>query len=131
MIKKSLVVLVLVNFGIVVAFVICYTRDQSFVPIYIGLLPFVLCNFIYTREFICPKAVVDSTLGTNQPVKKLSLLPLLIMPIGFCLYLPALIKFDSSIGWSPVVCLGFSLLLSIVIIALYGGVKTALKCKKS
>lgn len=130
MFKKSLFLLVLINIVVVVSFVISFMRHQSLVPLYIGLLPFVLCNFIYAREFIAPKADNPVKTPNNKPAKKLNVLPLLLMPLCFCLTLPALIKFDSSLGWSPVVSLGFSILLCIVIIALYGGVKTAIKGTK-
>jgi hypothetical protein len=117
MFKKSLFLLILVNFFVVLAFVISFIR-----------LPFVLCNFIYSREFVTPQADSAVKASGNQPTKKLNVLPLL--PLCFCLTLPALIKFDSSLGWSPVVSMGFSILLCIVIIALYGGVKTAIKGTK-
>ena len=127
MIKKSLIVLLLVDFVLVLAFVLNYGKNQSFTLFYIGLLPLVLCNFIYAREFIAnaEKPPLD------KPVKKVKALPLLIMPLFFCLNLPALIKFNRSLGWSPIVSLGFGMLLCIVIIAMYGGLKVAFRGGKS
>jgi len=130
MFKKSLFILVAINFVVVVTFVLNFTRHHSLVPLYIGLLPVILCNFIYAREFVAPKADDAVKSAGDQPAKKMNVLPLLLMPLCFCLTLPALIKFDSGLGWSPVVSLGFSLLLCVVLIALYGGVKTAIKGTK-
>jgi hypothetical protein len=117
----------MLNFILVFAFVLSFSRYQSFTPFYIGILPLVLCNFIFAREFILPKPDAAAKASTGQPVKKLNLLSLLMMPVSFCLALPALVKFDSSLGWSPIISLGFSLLLCLVIIATYGGVKSAIK----
>jgi len=86
-----------------------------------------LCNFIFAREFISPKPDAERKASTGQPVKKLNIFSLLMLPISFCLTLPALIKFDSSLGWSRIISLGFSLLLCLVIIATYSGVKSAIK----
>jgi hypothetical protein len=127
MFKKSLSVLVLLNFVVVLAFVFTYVRHASFVPLYIGLLPFVLCNYIYAREFIAPTQAPVSALPPDQSAKKSSPWGLLIMPVMFCLYLPKLISFENSLGWPPLVSVGFSVLCCLAIISLYGGVKTALK----
>jgi hypothetical protein len=130
MFKKSLIVLVLLNFVAVFAFVFSYGKHQSLVPLYVGLLPLVLFNYIYAREFIAPKPVVEAKSPSGQTAKKTNPWGLLIMPVMFCLYLPKMIQLDSSLGWSPVVSFGFSILLCIVLISLYGGVKTALKSRK-
>jgi hypothetical protein len=125
MIKKSLLVLVTINAITVLAFVMGYLQHRSLVPLYIGLLPFTLCNFIYTREFIAPKAVAAAAESASEGKRKMNIFPLLIMPVCFLLGLPALLRFDRSLGWSPVVCIGFSVLLCIVIIAFYGAVRMA------
>jgi hypothetical protein len=125
--KKSLMILVMLDFVLVFAFVLSFGRYQSFAPVYIGILPLVLCNFIYAREFISPKPDAEAKASTGQPVKKLNVFSLLMLPVWFCLTLPALIKFNSSLGWSPVISLGFSLLLCLVIIATYAGAKSAIK----
>jgi hypothetical protein len=124
---RKLAVLVSVNFAAVVAFILTYLKHQTLVPLYVGFLPFVLCNFIYVREFLRPVVKVESLPPAGKSSKRISAFSLFIMPVGFCFTLPALVEFDSSLGWSPVVCLGFSVLLCIVIISLYGSVKIILR----
>ena len=68
-------------------------------------------------------AVIDRIGGRRRK----SAVPLFIVPVGFFVTLPALVRFDSSLGWSPVVCFGFSILVCIVLIAFYGGVKATLR----
>src|SRR5580698_5022833 len=106
MFKKSLIVLVLVNCVVVLMLVVSYSKHGSFVPLYIGFLPLLLSNYIFFREFIAPKPNSWTNSLPARPTSRLRFLPLLIMPIGFCLGLPALIQFDGSLGWSPVVSLG-------------------------
>ncbi len=131
MIRKNLAVMVFLNSMLLIAFVIIYMKQRSLIPLYIGILPLVLCNFIFVREFIRPDVKVASLKRAGRPAKRMNLISLFIMPIGFFLTLPTLIRFDSSLGWPPTVCLGFSVLLCIVIIAFYGGAKTALKKNKT
>jgi len=125
MTNKRLMYLVVGNFIPIAAFVFYFPKHQTLTPLYIGILPLLLCNFIYVREFITPQNTDKRTAIGSK--KKLNVMPLLIMPVCFCLALPALIKFDGSLGWPPVICFGFSLLLCLVIIATYGSIKTALK----
>jgi len=125
--KKNLVVMIFLNLALVIAFVLNYLKQQSFIPLYVGILPLVLCNFIFSREFIRPGKNDRKQPPTDNSAKRRNVLSLLIMPIGFCIALPALIKFDSSLGWSPIVCFCFSVLLCVVIIAFYGRVKMALR----
>ena len=125
--KRNLAVLILLNFAAMVAFLWHYLKHQSLTPLYVGLLPLVLCNFIFVHEFLRPATKSSEDLHPiGKPAARRNAFWLFIMPIGFCFTLPALVEFDSSLGWSPIVCLGFSALLCIVIIATYGGVKTAL-----
>ena len=128
---RKLAVLVLLNFAVIVAFVLTYLKHQSLVPLYVGFLPLLLCNVVFVREFIRPATKVENSPPTAKSAKRMSALSLFIMPVGFFFALPALIRFDSSLGWSPIVCFGFSILLCIVMIAFYGGLKTTLRKSNS
>jgi hypothetical protein len=115
----------------VIAFAITYARYKSLVPLYIGLMPLILCNFIYSREFLSRKPDATDQASPPKIAPRRNFLPLLIMPLSFCFAIRALITFDSSLGWSPVVSIGFSLLLCLVIIASYGAIKGAIAGTKS
>lgn len=131
MIKRNLAVMVILDVVLLVAFVLDYLKQRSLVPLYVGILPLALFNFIFVREFIRPAIKVEKQPPVSRSTKRRNIISLFIMPIGFFFTLPALIKFDGSLGWPPVVCFGFSVLLCIVIIAFYGGVKTALSKNNS
>jgi hypothetical protein len=88
MITKSLILLVLLNFFLVVAFVLEYGGHRSLVPLYIGLLPVVLCNFIYAREFIAPEQPAVGSSRTPNAGNTRNWLPLLMMPLCFALRCP-------------------------------------------
>ena len=129
--SSKLASLVILDCAGVVSCVLFYLKHLTLTLLYIGFLPLVLCNIIFVRECIGPSAQAK----TFPPVRKASgwmrALPLLIMPVGFLVTLPALISFYNSLGWSPVVCFGFSVLDCLVIMSLYGGVKVVLNGTKA
>jgi hypothetical protein len=129
LIKRSLVILVVADAFLVLAFVLTYLKYQSLVPLYVGLLPFALCNYIYAREFVAPSSGIETSSAGRRGGLKRNVLPLLLMPFLFCWKLPALINLGTSLNWHPAVTIALSLLLCIVIISTYGGVKAALKPK--
>jgi hypothetical protein len=129
---KSLLILILINTALVLAFVFYLRENQNFIPLMIGILPLLLCNLIYVKELVAPKKMnkANST-DDDAPRKKQNAVPLLIMPVLYCIMLPSLIKFYGSLGWSPAVCIGFSVLLCLVLISGYGGVKLLLRARAS
>jgi hypothetical protein len=112
----------------VLAFVLHFHKDQSFVPLTIGFLPLALCNVIYFNEAIlAPRKPRGNKLEVNEMRRrKQNAVPLLIMPVLYSVMLPSLIRFYGSLGWSPAVCIGFSVLMCVALISGYGGVKLLL-----
>ncbi len=131
MTTKRLRILILLDAVAVLAVVFYFLKSQSFVPLMIGFLPFALGNFIYVKEVMAPPPEPKDTRLTDDEMRrrKQAAFPLLITPILFCVMSPTVIRSYSSLGWSPVVCIGFSVFLCIVLISAYGGVKLLLKAR--
>ena len=125
---RRLLILILLDSAAVLAFVQHFREDQSFVPLMIGFLPLLLCNVIYFNEAV----LASRKLGGIKPEvnelrrRRQNAVPLLIMPVLYCVMLPSVIKFYASLGWSPAVCIGFSVLMCVALISGYSGVKLLL-----
>lgn len=91
----------------------------------VGFLPLLICNVIYFNEAVLAPRRPRGTKREDNEVRrrKQNAVPLLIMPVLFCIMLPSLISFYASLGWSPAVCIGFSVFLSLALISGYGGIK--------
>jgi hypothetical protein len=123
-----LLILSLLDAAALLALVQHFRKDQSFAPLMIGFLPLLLCNFIYFKEAVL---VPRKPRGTKPEVNEMrrrrqNAVPLLIMPVLYCVMLPSVIKFYGSLGWSPAVCIGFSVFMCLALISGYGGVKLLL-----
>ncbi len=125
---KRLLIMVLLDTAAIMTFGFYFIEKRSFVPLMISFLPFILCNFIYVKEMVIPSSIPNETRFTADEVKqrKQAAFPLLIMPVLFCVMLPTVIRSYGSLGWSPIVCIGFSVFLCIVLISAYGGIKLLL-----
>jgi hypothetical protein len=86
-IKRNLVVLILANSLLVLAFVLSYDWNKSLVPLFVGALSILLSNFICVREFIAPTPDATAKPLRHRPVRMRDILPLLIMPFFFCITL--------------------------------------------
>ena len=88
--KKSLLLMVGLDFILICAFMVHFVSSHSFVPVFIGVLPVTLCNYIYVREFVAPRPRMHTEVTETIQPRRASMLPLLIIPIGFCVALAVL-----------------------------------------